>query len=172
MGEVMEITKTDLGHNNTKVKLVEGTNEISFYDSDNGDVYMDMYDGIRISEHKDNKLYIDVTEEDKEVFDIISKLYKGLLENEKLHGENNSIVWVSDDGLIDEEDKFILKKQDGFFRLEFQRVPCDTIRKHSSRIHIRFCTSGSRYKPSHTNVMLAFRELIEIAKKPKEKKIR
>ena len=149
----MEITKTrdELGSN--IVVLTEDTKKLTMYMAGNGDLYMEMTDGIRLNKDLNDWRYLDI------------------FKNPKLQDINNSIVWVSDDGLEKEEDRLIINDYGEIYRLSFIRNnPIEkTKRKPSRSIVIRFATSGSRYSDSVPSVIDMYHKLIEIAKKPKEK---
>lgn len=168
----MEITKTTTELGTYKVQLTEDTRQLTIYRAGNDDLYMEMTDGMKLKKDLHDWRWLDIKKSDEKVFPIVEEFFNELFKNPKLQDINNSIVWVSDDGLEQEEDRFSINDYGEIYRLSFIRNnPIEkTKRKPSRSIVIRFATSGSRYQDSVPAVIEMYHKLIEIAKKPKELK--
>lgn len=168
----MEITKTKDEIGTYKVSLTEDTKQLTMYMAGNGDVYMEMTDGIKLKKDRHDWRFLDIKSEDEELFPIVKDFFAELYKNPKLQDINNSIVWISDDGKESEQDRFTINDYGEIYRLSFIRNnPIEkTKRKPSKSIVIRFATAESKYQDSIPAVMHMYHKLILLAKQPKELK--
>lgn len=177
MGEVMKCIKTLNDYNTYDIKLIEEKenapdNELSIQKSCNGDLYMSITNKVALDPLINEYRWIDIKKDDIDIYNIFDKLHNDILEKSELNkdilDEDNNIIWISDEGTKETEDRFIIFKYDDYYRLLFFRnnkheEDCYR-RKNSRSIVIRFSASGSRYKEFISSFMTMYRELIDIEK--------
>ena len=167
----MKIFKTVNEFNFCDIKLKEDEKELLIYLAGNGDLYMSMTEGRRLSKMFDDYIMFDIKKTDEDIYKVFDSLFTGVMEKNKVHetdliDEHNNIVWVSDEGRLEDEDSLSIIKHHDYYRLLFLRNNShdryDTRRKSSRKVDIRFSNSGSRYKDYTSFFMVLYTELHNI----------
>jgi hypothetical protein len=152
------------------------------------DLYFMLEDGERIKFGESKKIDFDIGIEDGKIYNLFDNLYNDVIAGNifdekdsidnyllfnynRLVDTNKNINWVSDDGLLDEEDMMSISKNDNSYKLTFIRNnkrrsygfkdPCSII--------IRLSNSGSRYDPFNIIFMRMYQSLQNIDEKDIEK---
>lgn len=153
----------------------------------NLDLYLILSNG-EVLENENKTISFNITKEDYEIYSIFDSLYKETIEgnvfdNEEEYNFNdyhfnykesyayerlvkdNKITWISDNGPIDSEDKFIFYPEDeNSYRFDFIRndKPTDFGFKNALGISVRIRNSGSNYNPFNCIFMRMFQKLQEV----------
>ena len=175
----MEIKKIKNYMNCYDYLFIDNNKTLKIFYAGNLDLYMTLSDGNIIDYEKDLNLYFDITKENYSVFELFDQAYNYILEGKPFADyshddynykntyqyqnliDNNNIVWISDNGPRDVEDKLIISKYDDFYRLNFIRndKPLDFGFKSPFCIGIRFRNSGSFYAPFNCTFMNMYNKL-------------
>lgn len=168
----MEIIKQKNAYDTYTVKLKEDNKELVMYLAGTDDFFMAITDGTKLAKWYDDCRWMDIREENKEVLNIIGNLYEKLGKNKELTYEDNGLVFISDYGLEESEDRVILQNYGDLYRLFFIRKNTEENKQHKSarNIIVRFATSGSRNPISVTDFIGTYHELEEIAEEKVEEK--
>lgn len=167
----MKIFKTVNAFNFCDIKLKEDEKELLISLSGNGDLYMSMTEGRRLSKTFNDYIMFDINKKDEDIYNVFNNLYYGIMEKNGIHktdlvDKDNNITWVSDEGRLEDEDSLTIIKYNDNYRLLFLRNNdnnrYDTRRKSSRKVDIRFSTSGSRYKDYTSFFMVLYSELHNI----------
>ena len=167
--------------------VTEGTYDFEFINDDiqlyiffcnNLDLYMTLKCDKILEEDKYVSLDFDITKENYEIFEAFDILYnkivyESLNENnhfitkyyKKLVDDDKRIVWISDDGPFESQDRLVISRNDEYtYRLTFIRT--DVATPHESKnpfgISIRFRNSGSQYDPFNFYFMDMYNRLQDI----------
>lgn len=169
----MEITKQKNAYDTYTVKLKEDTKELVMYLAGTDDFFMAITDGTKLAKWYDDCRWMDITEKNKDVLNIISNLYEKLDKNKELTYDNNGLVFISDYGLEEDEDRVVLQNYGDLYRLFFIRKNNEENKQHKSarNIIVRFATSGSRNPISVTDFISTYNELKEIAEEKEKPKV-
>ncbi len=181
----MEIKKIKNYMNCYDYLFIDNNKTLKIFYAGNLDLYMTLSDGNIIDYEKDLNLYFDITKENYNVFELFDETYNYILEGKPFADysydefdsfsnfnykntyqyqnliNNNNIVWISDNGPRDCEDKLIINKYDDFYRLNFIRndKPLDFGFKSPFCISVRFRNSGSFYAPFNCVFMNMYNKL-------------
>ena len=170
-------------------KFKKNNKILNIFYAGNLDLYMSLRDE-NINNYDNNlELYFDITKENYQIYELFEQLYNYIIEGnpfaeylyddndifdnidykkiyfyKDLVNENKNIIWISDNGPRDAEDKLIIKKEEDYYRLIFVRndKPLDCGYKSPFGISIRFRNSGSYYAPYNCVFMNLYNKLNEI----------
>lgn len=145
------------------------------------DLYMILQDGKKIQRNESKTIDFDIDIDDGEVYTLFDNLYTDIIngnimgdkpkniksiDNDLIYrynllvDKNNNINWVSDDGILEEEDMMRMSKNENSYRLSFIRN--SKRRSYGFKdpygINIRFSNSGSRYSPFNIVFMRMYQE--------------
>ncbi len=164
----MTIEKRLNGFNRYDIKLTNDSKELTIRYAGNDDLYLLAGNGQRLKQDEDFFIAFYFLKEDETLYPIIDKLYKNIniIGNRDLIKPDGSIVWISDDGIEEFEDKLVLAKREEYYRLLFHRnnKMDPTKRKSSRNIVVRISNSGNRYKDTANLFMDMYKDLEEIEK--------
>ena len=165
------------GYNCYEIETNEGKFEINY--QGNLDLYW-KYPCKKENIQKETTKDFYITKEDYFIYTLFNDLYISIKENKPYYNypydnedkneiiediiyplfKNNKIIFISDDGLIENGSRFIIEKIDEHtFKLTFKKgiyseVPIQTF-------SIRISNSGSRYEPFNTVFMSMYKKLKE-----------
>jgi hypothetical protein len=150
----------------------------------NLDLYLSLSNGDFLPSDENTSIDFDITRENYRLFSAFDELYNNIIKGKPfgedsdydkdfsdkyeyslLVDKNKNITWISDDGPVECEDRFVFsKKDDDTYRLSFYRnnIPNDYIYKSSTSIVVRIRNSGSRYGYFNCPFMLMFQKLQNI----------
>ena len=177
----MKIFKTVNEFNFCDIKLKEDEKELLISLSGNGDLYMSMTEGRRLSRTFDDYIMFDITKKDYDIFSLFDTMYNNIIkckildiesiktnyryQYNKLVDDNKNINWISDEDLEEIGDSFKLSKlNNDEYRLTFYRngkIPSFGF-KSPTHISVRIRNSGSRYDPFNCAFMQMYNELQNI----------
>jgi hypothetical protein len=169
----MEITKQKNVYDTYTVKLKDKGKELVMYLAGTDDFFMAITDGTKLEKWYDDCRWMDITKENKDALNIISNLYEKLDKNKELKYEDNGLLFISDYGLEETEDRVIIQNYGDLYRLFFVRKNNEENKQHKSarNIVVRFATSGSRNPISVTDFIGMYQELEEIAEEKEKPKV-
>lgn len=139
--------------------------------SEEGDLLMSMTEGRMLDNRNGDSIYIDIHEDDGNVYDVLYNLYSRIMlkrENHptKLVDIEKYIVWLDDDKNDLEADKFMIQNYGDILRLKFVRTsdPHSNIFKHKNykNINIKFSMKQSRYPEYVDEFAKLYRDLSRI----------
>lgn len=168
----MELIKeTDLRNEINNIILKDEQKLLKMYYAGNGDLYMSMSDGKRLDREYGGSIFMDIREEDGNIYDATYNLYSRIMDRNKINprniiDEDNNVVWLDDDRQENEADKFMIQNYGDIIRLKFVRIGDNKLfnRKNSRCITIRFSMDGSRYHEYANEFATFYRNLNEIEK--------
>ena len=122
----MKIIKTVNEFNYCDIKLKEDEKELLILLSNNGDLYMSMTEGRRLSKVFNDYVMFDISKKDEDIYSVFDNLYYGIMERNEnyrtdLVDKDNNIIWVSDEGRLEDEDSLTIIKSNDHYRLLFLR---------------------------------------------------
>ena len=140
--------------------------------STNGDLYLSMTDSTFLSkDHNDSRSLL-INKKDKKIYNVFDKLYNDILssqyEDYESVDESKSIVFVSDEGIKELEDFFILSRENNetykllFIRNNLHNSQPSYRHKSSRSITIRVYTSGTKNNPYALNFLEMYQGLNKI----------
>lgn len=165
----MKIAKEKNVFDTYTVKLKDEQKELAIY-IDKQDLYMAITDGTKLEKWYDDCRWMDITKENKDALNIISNLYEELDKKKELTYDDNGLLFISDDGNIETEDRVIVQNYGELYRLFFIRKNTEENKKHkpSRSIVVKFATSGSRCPASIIDFVKMYQDLREIAEEKVE----
>ena len=159
-------------------ELINDGKSVQIIYSNNLDLYMILECDEILEENKYKSIDFDITKENYEVFEAFDILYNKIVyeilkENDriitrnynKLVDDDKRIVWISDDGPFESQDRLVISKKDEHtYRLTFIRTDVVTPHEYKNRfgISIRFRNSGSQYDPLNFYFMDMYNQLQDV----------
>lgn len=164
--------KNDFGYDVFTMKTNEGTFQILF--ATNGDLYWRYLCEENILNSPERKEII-ITKENYFIYGLFFDLYKSIKQNKVyfdieesdyfyVKGENklfkNGVIdWHSDEFPDEIASRLIIKKEEESFKLTFIKSKQEYDGMQPTTYSIRFCNSGSRYRPYNIVFMNMYKEL-------------
>lgn len=173
------------------ITLIKGEKKLSIIYARVLDLYMIIEDGKRFEYQEAREIDFNILSSDGEVYRLFDNLYNDIL-NKNPYGikkkkkddsflknsydklvDNNRIMWVSDDGIYEQMDRFYIEKMDDSYKIVFIRneLPLDFGFKNPSGISVRIRNSGSRYHPFNMVFMRLYNELQDVESKSIDEKV-
>ncbi len=166
------------------IELKEKENTLKIFFAGNLDLYLMLSDG-EVIDNENKTLSFDITKEDYEIFSIFESLYKEIINGEVFDNDDfdeiennykfsdsykklvkeNQITWISDNGPVEMEDRFVYYPLDeNTYHFDFIRndKPTDFGFKSPFGISVRIRNSGSNYDPFNCVLMRMFQKLQEV----------
>ncbi|MBQ9019175.1 MAG: hypothetical protein IJ097_02550 [Bacilli bacterium] len=162
----MKFNKTKNEHNAYDVKLIEGEKELLITLDNNRDLYMSITNNKDLDKKYNDYRSIYIRKEDDDIYDSFDLLYKCLMyttpkDNKLINEKENSIIWVSDDGIEEEQDYIVITRYKDYYRLLFVRNNMYDNHKQNKNIVIKFATSSSRYNECSSYFVDMYHTLIQ-----------
>lgn len=182
----MEIQKVKNSEKTYDLWLKNNNKELKIMFGGNLDLYLSLSNGDFISENKNTCIDFDITKENYQIYSAFDEMYNNIIngtpfgkktdydkmnsfidrfEYHKLVDKNKDIIWVSDDGPEEVEDRFKFSKIDeDTYRLFFYRNDKEPEIgfKSNTSIVVRVRNSGSRYGYFNCPFMIMFNKLQEL----------
>lgn len=161
----MKIQKKLNDLNRYDITITNEGKELTVKYAGNDDLYMSVSNGERLKQDVAYMIAFYISKQEEALYAIFDKLYNAvqIIGNRELT-KDGKILWVSDDGLEDTEDKLLIARQDDYYRLLFCRSDKidPTKRKSSRNIVVRFSNSGSRYADTASLFIDMYHDLTEL----------
>ena len=160
--------------------LIDGNKEIYIFFAGTLDLYMLACIDKLLPPNENITIDFDITKENYDLYLAFDKLYNRIVnsqaysnpeiylvgknEYDRLVDENKNIVWISDNGPADIEDRLVISQEEDSYKLSFIRndKPMDFGFKSNSGIGIRFRNDGSRYNPFNCMFLELYENLQKI----------